>query len=104
MNIASQVKIAALDNRPYLVTGEVLVTDAEGNELRPSGRPDHCAAAVAQRRSRFVTVPIQRSVLRQRRGLSKPYLSGARSSARVDDQENLLRYLQQADLASSEAL
>ena len=35
---------------------------------------------------------------------NEPYLSGARSSARVDDLENLLRYLEQADLASSEAL
>ena len=34
MNIASRVKIAALDNRPYLVTGEVLVTDAVSNESR----------------------------------------------------------------------
>ena len=35
---------------------------------------------------------------------NEPYLPGARSSARVDDLENLLRYLEQADLASSEAL
>jgi len=28
------VKVTALDNGPYLVTGEVLVTDAEGNEYR----------------------------------------------------------------------
>jgi hypothetical protein len=35
---------------------------------------------------------------------NEPYLSGARSSARVDDLENLLRCLEQADLASSEAL
>jgi hypothetical protein len=31
MNIAAQVKIAAIDNRLYLVTSEVLVTDAESN-------------------------------------------------------------------------
>ena len=30
--MADQVKITALDNGPYLVRGEVFVTDAEGNQ------------------------------------------------------------------------
>src|SRR5215203_5039629 len=34
MNMVDQGKIAALDNGPYLVMGEVLVTDAESNEFR----------------------------------------------------------------------
>ena len=32
--MVDQGKIAALDNGPYLVMGEVLVTDAESNEFR----------------------------------------------------------------------
>ncbi len=35
---------------------------------------------------------------------NEPYLLEARSSARVDDLENLLRYLEPAHLASSTAL
>jgi CDGSH-type Zn-finger protein len=37
MIVAERVKIAALDNGPYLVKGPVVVVDAEGNEF-PSGR------------------------------------------------------------------
>jgi hypothetical protein len=29
--MADQVKITALDNGPYLVRGEVFITDADGN-------------------------------------------------------------------------
>jgi CDGSH-type Zn-finger protein len=35
--MADQVKIAALDNGPYLVRGEVFITDADGNQYH-SGR------------------------------------------------------------------
>jgi CDGSH iron-sulfur domain-containing protein 3 len=35
--MAEQTKITALDNGPYLITGEVLITDAEGNQY-PTAR------------------------------------------------------------------
>ena len=70
MNIAVQGKIAALGNRPYLMTDEVLVTDAESDEFRSEKIRALCRCG-GSTTSRFVTVPIQRSVLRQRRGRSK---------------------------------
>ena len=71
MNIAAQGKIAALGNRPYLMTDEVLVTDAESDEFRSERKIRALCRCGGSTTSRFVTVPIQRSVLRQRRGRSK---------------------------------